>query len=36
MEKEWIDGKNIIVVGASSGLGKYLSFNLSVIIVFHF
>lgn len=28
MEKEWIYGKTVVVVGASSGIGKYLAFNL--------
>ncbi len=28
MDKNWLRGKSIVVVGASSGIGKYLSFNL--------
>lgn len=28
MEKEWINGKTVVVVGASSGVGKHLAFNL--------
>lgn len=28
MENEWIKDKTVVVVGASSGVGKYLTFNL--------
>lgn len=28
MDKNWLRGKSIVVVGASFGIGKYLSFNL--------
>lgn len=28
MNKDWLRGKTVVIVGASSGIGKYLAFNL--------
>lgn len=28
MDKEWLRGKSVVIVGASAGIGKYLAFNL--------